>query len=89
MFQISIYTLLSFLLLLEQGYNYCLSSTQLDGLCTACPSNHQLMHGFCLPHIPGCQNQISQHLCSQCVSGYTLENNFCKPQTVQTNTLEE
>ena len=83
MFQSSIGTQTIFLLLLPLVSNLCLTSTQLDGLCTACPLNHQLSFGFCLPNIPGCLTQISPHLCSACLSGYTLSNNFCSPPSSQ------
>ena len=89
MFQISITTLLSFLLLFAYTNHACLSPTQLDGLCTACPNNHKLMHGFCLPHIPGCMNQISPHLCSQCSQGYTLANNFCSPPSSNSAVIDQ
>lgn len=55
----------------------CQSSSQLNGLCTACPQGQTLSFGFCLSPIPGCISQLSNGLCSQCGAGYTFNGWAC------------
>jgi hypothetical protein len=81
MFRNSIAKVTLFLCLWQLVFPKCLLLTQLDGLCTACPSSLILLSGYCVTPMQGCQLQISQNVCGTCASGYKLTNNFCAPLT--------
>jgi hypothetical protein len=55
----------------------CQPPSQLNGLCTACPSGRTLSFGFCISPIVGCASQLSNSLCTQCAPGYTLNGYAC------------
>ena len=87
MFQNSIHQALLLLSLLVAISPLCLQPTELDGLCTSCPTPQTLMHGFCVTPIPGCLDQLSSNLCNSCSSGYTLSHKQCLPPGSQQTTI--
>lgn len=74
---ISILLIPTLLLLPHLSAALCLASSQLNGLCTACPSGQTLSAGFCIGAMAGCTSQLSNSLCSQCGVGYTLNGYSC------------
>lgn len=75
--QISILLVALLLALVARTNNYCLSSSQLDGLCTACSPPQLLTSGFCLTPMPGCASQLANNYCSQCSAGFYLRRWAC------------
>ncbi len=69
--------ILTVLLLVPPLRGACFDSTQLDGLCSACPATQTLHWGFCLPPIANCLLQLSPHLCGSCSSPYVLVEGQC------------
>lgn len=76
---ISILLPLLILALTHPSKALCQTTSQLNGLCTACPNGQFLSAGFCLTPITGCLTQISNSLCSQCKTGFTLNGYVCTP----------
>lgn len=76
-YSISICLLAFVLLLTPTAKAACLSTTQLEGLCSACKAGQTLLSGYCVTPMPGCQTQISQNMCGTCRTGYLLVNYGC------------
>jgi hypothetical protein len=85
---ISILVISALFLLAPYCTSKCQSSSQLNGLCTACPAGQQLSAGFCISPIPGCIAQISNSLCTQCGTGYTLKGYSCTDSTSASSNLD-
>ena len=77
--QISILLVAILLAIIPATHNYCLSASQIDGLCTACSPPQLLVSGFCLAPMPGCISQLSTNYCSQCGAGYYMRRWVCIP----------
>lgn len=55
----------------------CQTYSYVNGVCTACIANYQLLNKRCYINIPGCQTYLSTGLCSQCIQGYNLIGGNC------------
>lgn len=83
--QISILLVVALLALINRCNNYCLSGSQLDGLCTACNPPQLLISGYCVTPMPGCISQLANNYCSQCAVGYYLQRWACLLNGVTAN----
>lgn len=77
--EISILLCVALFLLLPLSYGFCLSATQIDGLCAACNPPLLLIAGYCIPPMPGCTSQLANNICGQCSASYTLSRSICVP----------
>lgn len=85
--QISILLVAVILSLVNRSNNYCLSASQIDGLCTACNPPQLLISGYCVTPMSGCISQLANNFCTQCSAGYYLRRWSCVPIGVAASNL--